>query len=141
MSKEVEAYEKSIAKFDDLIGGLQACMWTGDSEKARELAKQLTGYEHCWYCKGFRITLLPVQQTGICDLCPLHKYGESIAGKPVSYNGCYRIPDYRQMVRAASWLEESGSVTSIVDLVRKIEAVKEHLIRIKEIVIRENVTY
>ena len=134
-----ETYRLTMQKLNDIAVELDGCIAVSDFIRAKRCAEQLTTYENCFYCISFRLNLSPTQIAGVCDRCPLHKYGESLAGRRIPQNGCYRSPEYRQMVRAASWLFLEPSIESIRDLIIKIKKTVTKLAEIKTLVC-ENVT-
>lgn len=127
MLSSTTVFLKTIEKFDDAIERLGGCILAGDFAAARQIAITFTRYESCYYCINYRQTLAPVQTAGVCGVCPLQLHGEGIAGRTLRQNACYRVPCYRQMVRAATWLLDEPSRESAQDLVEKIKATKEYL--------------
>lgn len=127
MATPSTVYHQTICKFNEAIPKLEGCAATEDWDEAKRIAIAFTRYESCFYCLSFRRTLLPLQAAGVCGDCPLQKHGEILAGRPVRHNACYRVPIYRQMVRAAHWLAEEPSRESVKDLASKLQGVKTYL--------------
>lgn len=69
-------------------------------QDAVKVVGTLREYNDCFYCLAYRTQLMD-HAKGCCTICPLHKYGEKVIGREISYNGCYKIPPYREMVKLA----------------------------------------
>lgn len=134
-----ETFRLTLEKLEALKIELANCISIQDYASAKDAATALMSYDRCHYCTSYRRTLASIQVPGVCDFCPLHRYGESLAGRRVAQNGCYQSPEYRQMVRAAHWLHEEPSLASARDLIQKIITTINKLNEIKSLVC-ENVT-
>jgi hypothetical protein len=95
------AYELTIAKLQGAMAILNRCVGENELENAICAVKEFKHYADCFYCQKYR-TIMQGHSTGCCKNCLLHKYGEKMAGREISYNGCYKIPCYREVVRL-SW--------------------------------------
>lgn len=95
------AWTLTISKLNLTLEALEDALETGDYTVAVLYVRQFKDYKDCNYCQTYR-TVLQDHSTDCCKSCPLHRYGEKMIGRSISYNGCYKIASYRETVRT-SW--------------------------------------
>lgn len=126
-------WQDTFSKLSSVRENLKSCIYTQDFERAKEIVIDLKSYPSCHYCKSFRQTLEERGGNGVCTICPLHRYGESIIKQPIGYNGCYRIQDYREMVKAAYWFAKDCSEPALKHVIACIDRVLSHFERARGI--------
>jgi hypothetical protein len=117
----MKPFEETKKKWDDLLLKLKESLRKEDYRGADNLIESLRDYKHCGYCTVFRETVEWRGYRGVCGDCPLHQHGERLYGQPVSYNGCYKIGDYRNLVRSAVWYVTDPSKKALEDVIEKLE--------------------
>lgn len=117
-------FEKTVIKLTLLKKQIQSTILSGDMALAEECISILREYGMCEYCKAYRLSLTE-HFNGVCDDCPCHKLGEKILGRPRSYNGCYVIGSYRDLVKTAYWFREDPTTETVQAVVKCIDRVLE----------------
>lgn len=120
------AYSLTVQKLmitkQKLIDGFSSKDWTD----AKEAMSQFLSFDKCYYCISYR-TNLETNIKGCCDSCPLHKFGNKKSGRVNSYNACYKIPYYREVVRVARLFTEEPNEEIAKLLVANITTCLENL--------------
>jgi hypothetical protein len=124
-------YELTIKKLDTLVTTLEKVIENGDYLQAEAQVATLREYKDCFYCVAYRKDTAS-RNKGVCDGCPVHKIGESMAGRPLAYNGCYKTSFYREMVRLSWFYKEEPSYKTAVELIKAIKMTKQHMIQYKK---------
>lgn len=126
LSPNAEAYAQTVEKLELILqeGGRLARLeaWS----ELEELFLTLREYKHCFYCVKNRLSLEVRSLPGACNTCALHKYAERLSGRPLAYNGCYHVPAYDQMVRAALMFERiqtEATATRVFEGIRAVIAI------------------
>ena len=127
------AWGLTIDKLKDILALVNKSIETGNYSNSKEAVSSLKNYRQCFYCVGYR-TMLESHTRGCCDGCPLHQYAENTTGRDIPWNGCYKIPFYREMVRLAWSYATSPNEVDAKALVVNIQKCIDGLIREKDIV-------
>lgn len=127
MSKE---FDDTIVKLKTLIKSLESSLLTGNYKEADILLGSLRNYDKCFYCVKYRATLEEKGWSGCCGSCPCHKLGEEILGRRISYNGCYKVGPYKDMVKTAFQFKESPCremlEAAILEIYRVVTFMQNH---------------
>ncbi len=125
-------YELTLEKLDLIISSLKESIQTSDYQKAEPLVATLRDYASCFYCIAYRKNMI-TREKGVCDDCPIHKFGEKQLGRKIAVNGCYKTTFYKEMVRLSWWYRDNKSRESAQDLIEAINATKNHLTQNKSL--------
>ena len=99
---------KTLEKFNHMKQAINDALIYDDFETIDKEIASLREYTLCHYCIAYRQSLSQ-HFAGCCDTCPLHKKGEEEIGRKRSYNGCYVIGCYKDLVKTAFWYKEDRS--------------------------------
>ena len=119
-------FEATIEKLTNLANDLKEAARYNYFEKVKEKIEALGQYSGCFYCLSYRQDLKK-NYPGVCGQCPCHKLGEFHLGRARSYNGCYVRPDYREMVRLATWFKDNPTTETANSLAGACEKVIEDM--------------
>jgi hypothetical protein len=132
MTANKPEYDATIVKLNSLIKELNSCHRRYDLNEANKLLESLRLYSECFYCKTFRKTLENRGWKGCCGDCPCHKVGEYLSGRKRSYNGCYIVGPYKDMVKTAYQFGEDPSLELLNCVILEIHKVLLYMEEFKE---------
>jgi hypothetical protein len=132
LSSEFEAFEKSRQKSVEIIRICKQCLLSGDMELADKQVSKYREYKDCHYCVTYRQTVENKGFRGACTVCPLHLYGEYLHRQVIPYNGCYKIGEYRNIVKAAYWFQTDKSTQALYHFIQCLEKGVEHLNKVRD---------
>lgn len=126
MARGFNPYTQTIIKLNNLKKLLNNCLQSGNFDIAETGIALLRTYKDCYFCQAYRKEL-EGHVRGVCDNCPCHQIGEEIAGRKLSYNGCYQTTYYRELVRLAWWYVQDRSKESAEALIKAIDGTIGHM--------------
>lgn len=132
MHTALEVYEATLKKLNAINAVLKSCLAMQDFQRANETLEQFRSYSLCPYCVNYRKTMDKGWE-GVCGKCPLHRYGEDAIGQKISYNGCYRIGNYRSMAKNAFWFAHDPSTSTLEVAIKSIDLVLKNFGMEKEV--------
>jgi hypothetical protein len=93
---------------------------------------QLHEYSKCHYCIAYRKSLT-ASPKGVCDNCPAHKLGESLMGRKLPYNGCYKIPAYRTCMKE-SFLLARNTTRNPENFIEAAKCMKQTMFQFRDVI-------
>lgn len=129
MPIEVEAYDATLAKLQGVLAEGERLLKAGSMDEVDVLFDTLRQYPKCEYCVRFRMSLEYRNVQGACANCPIHRWAERRMGRALPYNGCYRFPQYEEMVREAIHFSDTRSHSTgkiVLDRVKDVISLIVH---------------